>query len=256
MFCGGPNGDLSLEPIIQLVFEQLYDFGLRDFCFVVGRGKRAIEDHFAPDEEFLNLLRAKGKQKQASQLLDFYEKVKSSDIVWVNQPAPLGFGHAVLTARSVAGEGDVIVHAGDTQIISADGDHLRRMLKVKRETKAEAVLLLKEVRDPRQFGVAQVEPKQGNLVVKEVVEKPERPVGRLILMPVYLFSHSIFDALEYVKPGKGGEIQLTDGIQRLIDDGREVRAVRVKNGERWLDVGTPETYWEALGNSHESLRRK
>ena len=96
----------------------------------------------------------------------------------------------------------------------------------------------------------------GSLVVKEMVEKPLRPLGRLAVMPIYLFSHSILRTLESVKPGEGGEIQLTDGIQKMIDDGREVRAVKVTEGELWMDVGTPETYWRALEDSHAFFQKK
>ena len=139
-----------MKPVIQLIFEQLHNFGLRDFCFVVGRGKRAIEDHFTPDDGFVRLLESKGKKQQALQLSKFYRRIHSSRIAWLNQSAPLGFGHAVLTAASVSGEGDVMVHAGDTLIVSPGESHLRRMLKAEERTEASAVLLLKEVDDPRQ----------------------------------------------------------------------------------------------------------
>ena len=250
VYSKGPNDELVLKPVVQLIFEQLHDFGARRFCFVVGRGKRAIEDHFSPDEDFIRLLRTKGKRAQASQLLSFYSRIRDSHIVWMNQSSPLGFGHAVLTAMAVPGAEDVIVHAGDTQIISGGANHLQRMMKVRQETGAEAVLLLKKVSDPRQFGVAQVGVDKGSLIVRRVVEKPEKPVGKLAIMPIYVFGRAIFDALESVKPGRGGELQLTDGIQRLINEGRGVRAVTVKNTEHWLDVGTPETYWNALKDSH------
>lgn len=255
VFSNGLKGDLTMKPVVQLIFEQLFDFGVRDFCFIVGRGKRAIEDHFTPDEPFVGLLRTKRKEAQAAQLSNFYRQVKSSSTVWMNQPSPLGFGHAVFMAKTFAGGGDVVVHAGDTQIISPHNGHLERMLKAKSETNAEAVLLLKEVADPRQFGIAQVRTKQGYLVVDQVVEKPEKPRGRLAIMPIYIFSHKIFDALQAISKGKGGEIQLTDGIQKLIDTGYDVRAITVKQGEHWLDVGTPETYWQALKSSRELYSR-
>lgn len=252
VFARGAAGELAMKPMVQLIFEQLHNFGLRDFCFVVGRGKRAIEDHFTPDDGFLGLLKSRGKKTQALQLSEFYRRIHSSSIAWLNQSAPLGFGHAVLTAAAVSGKADVMVHAGDTLIVSPRESHLRRMLKAKTQTGASAVLLLKEVEDPRQYGVAETERKDGALLVNSVVEKPKKPSGRQGLMPIYLFNHTVFGELRSVKPGEGGEIQLTDAIQRLIDRGHDVWAVRVERNEQWLDVGTPESYWEALRKTHES----
>ncbi len=103
------GGELCIKPLVQLVFEQLFDFGIREFLFVVGRGKRAIEDHFTPDEDYLRRLTAReaspaSSSAIASALERFYRRVDQASIMWVNQPVPLGFGHAVLQARVFAGE--------------------------------------------------------------------------------------------------------------------------------------------------------
>ncbi len=87
------------KPVVQMVFEQLYDAGLREFCYVVGRGKRGIEDHFTPDSNCVENLKNMGKNGQASDLEGFYNKLESSTIMWVNQPEPKGFGNAVLMAQ-------------------------------------------------------------------------------------------------------------------------------------------------------------
>jgi UDP-glucose pyrophosphorylase (EC 2.7.7.9) len=93
------NGELALKPLLQVIFEQLYDVGIRDFCFVIGRGKRSIEDHFTPDWDFLEYLLKAGKELAAKSIEIFYKKVEDSNISWVNQPQPRGFGDAVLRAE-------------------------------------------------------------------------------------------------------------------------------------------------------------
>jgi len=88
IFYRDSNGEIYLKPMLQVLFEQLYKFGFREFCFIVGRGKRAVEDHFTPDYSFLDLLEKKGKEKFVKSLKEFYSMIEKSTIVWINQPEP------------------------------------------------------------------------------------------------------------------------------------------------------------------------
>ena len=88
IFARGTKGDLCLKPIVQLIFEQLYTVGFREFCFIVGRGKRAIEDHFTPDSSFVSKLDSRGLDSATEDLQAFYRMVDDSTLVWINQPAP------------------------------------------------------------------------------------------------------------------------------------------------------------------------
>jgi UTP--glucose-1-phosphate uridylyltransferase len=253
IFVGNSVNEPFVKPILQAIFEQLFEFGLRDFIIVVGRGKRSIEDHFTPDKSFLNLLADRGKT--CSELSDFYTKVDSSNMSFVNQPEPRGFGDAVLRVKPFV-RGITLVHAGDTYIISKGGDHLKRLVKAFTDNEADGAVLLQQVEDPRQYGVAITETGQeGTLLIKKVVEKPEKPISKLAIMPIYIFSEKIFEMLEKVKPGKGGEIQLTDGIQFLIDQGHRVMGVELTKDEIRLDIGTPATLIEALQLSLENLKQ-
>jgi len=244
IFTGNSLNEPSVKPILQAIFEQLYDFGLRDFIIVVGRGKRSIEDHFTPDSSFINLLSDKGKT--CKELADFYDKVNSSNMSFVNQPEPRGFGDAVLRAKPYV-RGVTLVHAGDTYIISKKNGHLKRLVEKFNEHEADAAILFQEVEDPRQYGVALTETSpDGALIVKKVVEKPEKPISKLAIMPVYIFTEKIFEELEKVKPGKGGELQLTDAIQLLLDNGYKVVGTQLTKNEIRLDIGTPTTLIEAL----------
>ncbi|HXZ89957.1 MAG TPA: sugar phosphate nucleotidyltransferase [Candidatus Dormibacteraeota bacterium] len=252
VFGAGENGVLCLKPMIQQVFEQLFDLDFRNFYFVVGREKRAIEDHFTPNRNLIERLQVHGKNRNLKTLESFYNKVESTNIVWVNQPDPNGFGDAVLRAEPLMKEDAFMVHAGDTCILSSGSFH-SRLVQVHEKYGSDATLSLKEIQGPtiRMYGVADAsEAEQQTLTVRAVVEKPDAPRSKLAIMPIYVFKRNIFDALRATKPGKGGEIQLTDAIQKLIERGLKVLAVKLTADEIRLDIGTPETYWDALNQTY------
>jgi UTP--glucose-1-phosphate uridylyltransferase len=234
---------ILIKPAIQLVFENLYDTGLREFCIVVGRKKRTIEDHFTPDRWFLRYLRSKGKNQELEDLEDFYSKLEKSSIVWVNQAESRGFGHAVSLARNYI-HGHLIVHAGDTLLYSEE-NYIYSIMKEFRKNDSDCVLILKKVKDPKIYGVAEIKHSNSSMVVQRVVEKPRKPRTDLAVMPVYCLSHNIFDALANTAADKNHELQLTAAIQTLIDSGKIVRAVEMKNGKN-IDVGSPQSYLESL----------
>jgi len=258
VFSKSATGELVVKPVVQLVFEQLYDVGLREFCFVVGRGKRSIEDHFTPDVNCIRSLELGGKNGQAEELEGFYHKLRSSTCMWVNQPEPRGFGSAVLLGRSFVQNEECVVHAGDSCIVSGDMGYLRRLLDVYEGTGADAAFLVLEIENPRQYGIVEGEEVGGGVFrVRSVVEKPKVPKSNLAVMAMYVFKPVIFRALEETSVGVGGEVQLTDAIQKLVEWGLNVYAVKLDSSYAHLDVGSPERYWEALHLSHrEFCRRK
>ena len=250
------NG-FCIKPLLQVIFEQLYRNGFREFCFIIGRGKRVIEDHFTIDRDFIKQLVHKGKYDLSSILEEFYEMIEDSRIVWINQPEPRGFGHAVLMARSFIRDEPFIVHAGDTYILSKKSNPLKRLITAHEKQRNEATLLLKSIENPKQYGVAEIgEQTDGSIRITRVVEKPEIPQSNLAIMPIYVFNPLIMQILEETRPSLNGEIQLTDGIQAIIEKRLNVRAVKLEENERRLDVGLPSTYWEALSTSHNYSKRK
>jgi UTP--glucose-1-phosphate uridylyltransferase len=256
LFAQNKNGGLCIKPLLQIVFEELNDNGFREFCFIIGRGKRVIEDHFTIDLGFVQQLRNKGRNYSASSLEHFYEKLETSVIMWVNQPEPKGFGHAVLMAKPYVKDEPFLVHAGDTYITSPHKDKpINRLLSIHDEKRADATLLLKEIANPKKYGVAEVRETNGTINVTKVTEKPAKPRTNLAIMPIYVFNNAILEALEKTPPGLGEEIQLTDAIQRLIQDGFNVQAVKLRNDEIRLDVGDPESYWEAIAASYQSAHK-
>jgi UTP--glucose-1-phosphate uridylyltransferase len=196
-------------------------------------------------------------KSQASDMDDFYEKLKSSTIFWVNQPEPKGFGDAVSLSRSFVQDEPFLVHAGDTYIISNGAEHLSSLMRAHERLNGDATILVQEVENPKQYGVIEGnEIETGVYKVRRAIEKPEKPTTNLAIVAVYVFHPAIFKALEKTAPGKGKEIQLTDGIQTLIDWGLNVYAVRLNQGTIRLDIGSPETYWEALSLSYQTFCKR
>jgi UTP--glucose-1-phosphate uridylyltransferase len=251
------QGDLVVKPVVQMVFEQLYDAGLREFCYVVGRGKRGMEDHFTPDAHCINTLEDMGKNGQASDLEAFYEKLETSRIMWVNQSAPKGFGNAVLMAQPFVQNESCLVHAGDSCIISRDMDYIKKLLEAFERLNADAAFLVLEIENPKQYGIVEgdeVEP--GIIKVKSVVEKPEKPKTNWAIMAMYVFHPIIFKALETTESGRNGEVQLTDAIQKLINWGLKVYGVKLDKSYSHLDIGSPERYWGALELSYQRFCKR
>ena len=235
-------GGYVLKPILQIVFEQLYDAGVREFFFVVGRGKRAVENHFTPDWEYVNFLRMKKKYVQADMLEAFYRKVEDSFIGWVYQPVPKGTGDAVLRAERLVDDGDFIVAAGDNLYI---GENVPRRLVELHDRLGGSWLTVKRVADPRKYGVVSGKPVEESVVeVEEIVEKPPEPKSDLANTSLYIFSPEIFDCIRDTRPSPRGEIEITSSIQLHINRGGKVYAYVADT--YWVDVGTPETYLEAL----------
>ncbi len=243
------SNDRVVIPLLQYIFEQLYSMELRDYCFVVGREKRSIEDHFTPHETYLRELSSKHK----SLIAGFYKKLENSHLIWVNQNKPRGFGDAVLRAERYIGKDDFIVHAGDVVIISKTKHPIMRLIETARsDPSISAVLLCKKIKDTKRYGVPKIKPlSKGVYEVEEVEEKPTKPKSNLGLLPMYFFKPVIFDCLKEISPGKGNEYQLTDAIQKLIEHNHRVVAIPLNNNETELDVGTVESYKETLNLSYK-----
>ncbi len=235
-----------MKPIVQLVFEDLYHVGFREFCFVVGRGQRTIRDHFTPDPSLLSILDGRGNNGLAKELEVFYDMVDGSRISWVNQPEPRGFGDAVMRTENYVDGERFLLHAGDNFFISKNLDHLKRLLNLAETVGTHTVFLVQEVQDPSRHGVVEAAGESNGLIqVRHVVEKPKSPVSNLAIMPVYTFQPTIFGALRETRQGYGGELQLTDGIEKLIEREVAVYGLNVNSRAVRLDVGSPDSYLEA-----------
>jgi len=250
----GKSGVICVKPVMHKIFENLYDVGFRDFCIIVGRGKRSIEDHFTPDQLFSTMVEKKSRGGVHGEIVDFYTKIVNSRIFFINQPSPRGFGDAVLRAEAFVGNENFLLHAGDDLVLSKNNSHLVRLLDAFKELGGELVLLSERVRDPSQYGVISgnvIDSEKGIVRVRDIVEKPAKPPSNMAVVGIYVLSPKIFDALRRVKEDLRGEIQLTHGLKILLDEGGEAYAVLLMDEEKRLDAGSPENYYQAIVESYK-----
>jgi UTP--glucose-1-phosphate uridylyltransferase len=205
------------KPLIQYAAEEAIAAGATELIFITGRNKRSIEDHFDNASELEASLEASGKK----QLLEILRGILPSHVscIFIRQPKALGLGHAVLCAKPVVGDNPFSVILAD-DLVDASPAATQQMADVFARTQC-SILGVEDVllEETASYGIVDAfEIEQNLLQLKSIVEKPkpaEAPstlavVGRYVLTP------KIFDCLEKVKPGKGGEIQLTDGISDLM----------------------------------------
>jgi UTP--glucose-1-phosphate uridylyltransferase len=205
------------KPAIQHVVEEAVAAGLRDILIITGRGKRAIEDHFDRSFELEHYLEKSGKFELLKEIQAIAEM---ADIHYVRQGEPRGLGHAVSVARQHVGDEPFAVMLGD-DIMAAGSTVLSDMVDI-HERYGRSVVALKEF--PRSeisaYGCALPEAVDDSLVrILDVVEKPapEDAPSNLAVMGRYVFTPEIFDCLERIQPGAGGEMQLTDAIALLLE---------------------------------------
>jgi len=204
------------KPAIQYVVEEAVRCGIDDILIITGRGKRSLEDHFDRNVELESFLAERGKSDDLAEVRSLAEM---AEIHFVRQGEPLGLGHAVSVARKHVGDSSFVVMLGD-DIMDESSTVLTDMIAV-HESRGGAVVAVSEVESHAisSYGSIDPEPVDGNLVrVRGIVEKPrpEDAPSNLAVMGRYVFSPEIFDAIAEVRPGVGGEIQLTDAIARLI----------------------------------------
>jgi UTP--glucose-1-phosphate uridylyltransferase len=203
------------KPTIQYIVEEAIESGIEDIIIVTGKGKRAIEDHFDHAFELEQNLFEKGK-------FDLLEKVKQSsklaDIHYIRQKEPKGLGHAVNCAKKFIGDEPFAILLGD-DIVQANKPCLKQLIEQYEKT-GSSVIGVQEVPEDQtsRYGIVDPMSKLGNLYgVNNFVEKPKQGTApsNLAIMGRYILTPEIFTYLDEQETGAGGEIQLTDAIQKL-----------------------------------------
>ena len=241
------KGKLILKPILQVIFESLYDYNIRDFCFIVGRTKRAVKDHFTPNVDLLALLKKEKKMELRSQLNDFFKKLKRTKLVFVTQAKPVGFGNAIEYGKKFVTNDYFLLHAGDDIVISKENSHLRRLENSFKKYKADIACLIEEVKDPSQYGVVSGTILENGIIdIKEIVEKPKKPKSKNAIIAIYIFKPKIFRYLSLVKKQSSPQNQLSDAFELALHKGDKIIGVVLKKNEKRVDIGTPETYSKVL----------
>jgi UTP--glucose-1-phosphate uridylyltransferase len=205
------------KPLIQYVVEEAVASGIEEVVVITGRGKRAIEDHFDVAFELEEDLKKKGKHKLLSEVQRIANLVT---FCYIRQKKALGLGHAVLTAKRVVGNEPFAVLLGD-DIIDSRVPAMKQMMGVFRRYPATILAIQKVPKaQTRQYGIIDGKKiEDGVYLVKDLVEKPspDEAPSNLAIIGRYILTPEIFSALEHTKPGKGGEIQLTDGLRLLME---------------------------------------
>src|SRR3981189_2284188 len=209
------------KPLIQYAMEEAKAAGIEQFYFVTGRAKNAIEDHFDTAFEVEATLRERGKDALLDELQS--SMPAAGQIAYTRQQRPLGLGHAVWCARHLVGDEPFAVLLADDLMVG-DPPCLAEMVEAHARTGGNMVAVMEIPREEtRRYGILDVVEDHGKLVrAKGVVEKPEPAVAPSTLMIIgrYIIQPEIFRHLGDARAGAGGEIQLTDGLDKLITEGQ------------------------------------
>lgn len=209
-------------PTLQLVVEEAVAAGLKDVVIISGRGKASIEDHFDIAYELEDTLQKRGKSQLAGQMRAIS---RLANVLSIRQKEPLGLGHAVLMAKPAVGREPFAVMLGD-DIFDAAEPGIGQLVRVAQQT-GKAVVALMEVPDSEthMYGIAAGKRTDARSIrIEKMVEKPKPGTAptNLAVIGRYVLPPDVFDILERTKPGAGGEIQLTDALDRLAAEDRLV----------------------------------
>ena len=205
------------KPLIQYAVEEAMQSGITELIFVTGRNKRSIEDHFDKNVELEASLIASNKNL----LLESIRSIIPSHVkcIYTRQSEPLGLGHAVLQAKTIINDEPFAVLLAD-DLTDANTPVLKQLI-IQHEKEQASVIAIEDIPKEKtlQYGIVDVSGSKNNLhKINSIVEKPQPKDAPSTLGVIgrYVFNPEIFDCLEKIKPGKGGEIQLTDAIQMLL----------------------------------------
>jgi len=242
------------KPLIQYAVEEAASAGITDMIFITGRHKRAIEDHFDKAYEIESDLEAKGKRG----LLEVVQNVLPAGCrcIYIRQPEPLGLGHAVLCAQPVVGNEPFAVLLAD-DLIDAEPPVTAQMAERYAQTGCSILGVMEVPREQTaSYGIVSSEQPDAELsAVRALVEKPlpSQAPSTLAVVGRYVLTPRIFDRLAAVRPGSGGEIQLTDAIAGLL---AEERVMAYRFAGRRYDCGSKLGYLQAtleLGLKHAEV---
>ena len=235
------------KPVIQYVVEGAVASGIENIIMVTGSNKRAIEDHFdIPDEDLTkNLL-----QGDKHHLLQVVKDISQlANFIYVRQKGPYGNGTPVLAAEAIIDNEPFAVLWGD-EFIYSKPPRLKQMIEVYEKYGGVVIsgVKIENKEDLKRYGIADLEPVTGNLFkIKKIIEKPspEEAPSNIATHGAYILPPDIFNALRYLKPGKGGEIWLVDAINVLKREGIPVYTVVIKDG-KYYDTGNKFEYMKTV----------
>ncbi len=231
------------KPIIQYVVEEAVNSGIEDVIIVTGSTKRAIEDHFdLPNADLIKNLEDGGKKEAIKEINKISEM---ANFIYIRQKGSYGNGTPVLCAEPAIENEPFAIVWGD-EFIYATPPRLKQMIDVYEKYQGVVIsgVRIDKKEDLSRYGIADITKVEGNVYkINEIVEKPdpEKAPSNLATHGAYIVPSEIFKALKEIKPGKGGEIWLTDAINFLRDKGVPIYAVEIENG-KYYDTGNKIEY--------------
>ncbi|MEZ5355262.1 MAG: UTP--glucose-1-phosphate uridylyltransferase [Bryobacteraceae bacterium] len=240
---------VARKPIVQYVAEELVANGVRDILYVTGRGKSSIENHFDADPELSRMLRDANK---ADLLQEIHFEDLAANFFYTRQRFQRGLGDAVLCGENFAGEQPFVLALGDSIIgLNGQSKSVSRMVELFETKRASCVIAVEEVPEDEtsSYGIVSPADINGDVIrVRDLIEKPrpEEAPSNLAIAGRYVLSPLIFDLIRRLPPGKNGEIQLTDAMRVLCEEGRRVLAVKLPPNEKRYDIGNFPSYYETF----------
>jgi len=235
------------KPVVHYIVEELIENGIDQILFITGASKTSIENYFDLNESLVTMLRERGKEDLLAELQLDYAPVK---YYFTRQRQLLGLGHAIQCANDFVADQPFAVALGDSIISGGDARLLSRMQACFDENDCAAVIAFEPVPKDEVFryGIAHPKTDEDIFELEDIVEKPsvDDAPSQLAVAARYIFKPAIFDMLQRIEPGAGGELQLTDAIRLLIQDGQPVYGVRLTEGERRFDIGNYSSYYRAF----------
>jgi UTP--glucose-1-phosphate uridylyltransferase len=233
------------KPLLQYAVEEALLSGINNMAIITGRGKRAIEDHFDDAFELEYQLQGTSKEHFLKEIKDI---IYQSTFTYVRQRQMLGLGHAILTGKALIGNEPFAVILADDLCID-ENNFLLEMIKAYEEHKC-SIIAIEEVpiNEVRKYGIVNAHPVKGKdniYQVTDMVEKPKKEdaPSNMAIIGRYILTPDIFDILKNLRPGKGGEIQITDALLTQAKKGHVI-AVKFK-GDRF-DCGSIDGYVKAI----------
>jgi len=239
---------IGRKPVVQYVVEEMEKNGIKQVLFVTGKDKTSIENHFDFDHELVRTLREGGKEELLTELE--YERMRLQ-FFFTRQRRPKGLGDAVLCAQHYTGDRPFAVALGDSVLgMHGSATVVSRMMQTYKQNAPCVVIALREVSADQvsRYGIVLPASDGPVVLIRDLVEKPsvDKAPSRLAITARYLLPPDIYKAIQRIPPDHHGEIQLTDAIRLLLQEGMAVYGVRLNPDEKRYDVGNFQTYFEAF----------
>lgn len=238
------------RPMVQYVVEEMRAAGLENICFVTGRRKTLIQEHFDHDPELVRHLQDRGLDELLAELAYLESGLH---LTYIRQSGPQGLADALSLAEDFVAGQPFVLALGDSIICEPEmGVLLRKMIREHLDRDAVATIAVEKMPPERAKAYSSVVPQEGTTAqdevfdIAEISDKPQQPSGNWAIAARFVFSPPIFSAIRHCRPSRAGEVRLTDAIRILLRQGKKVQAVPLSPPQRRHDIGSFGGYFRAF----------